>query len=76
MQTKLLHKKFGLDVIDSETYHKDENRYEIRSGSELSAPSCPFENKYKLIGFDKYSRKYVRFSKSVYRKLLQDYNPK
>lgn len=54
------------------TFLQDPNRYELRSGRSEGAPNCPFGNHYEWIGFDKKEQKYVRFTKSVFKKLIQD----
>ncbi|MFK7808253.1 MAG: hypothetical protein AB8F74_10675 [Saprospiraceae bacterium] len=54
-----------------ETYLLDPNRYELRSGYTAGAPACPFGNHYEWIGFDKQSEEYLRFTKSVFKLLIQ-----
>lgn len=54
-----------------ELFLKDPDRYELRSGLAEDAPSCPYGNSYQWIGFDKYTQSYVRFTKSVFKKLIQ-----
>jgi len=67
---KLYHNKSGLVTVDSQSYVREPDRYELRHGSEPLAPSCPYGNRYKFIGFDKISKEYVRLSKSVFKKLV------
>lgn len=55
-------------------YLSDPNRYELKSGSEPNAPLCPFGNPYQWIGYDKAKEEYVRFTKSVYKKLVREKN--
>ncbi len=57
--------------IDMETYLRAPGRYELRSGQEYDTPSCPYGNKYQWIGFDRELQRYVRFTKSVFKKLIQ-----
>lgn len=54
-----------------ESYLVMQGRYEIRSGKDSGAPLCPYGNHYEWIGFDKETKEYVRFTKSVFIKLLQ-----
>lgn len=54
-----------------EEYSADSCRYELRSGGEEAAPSCPYGNRYQWIGFDLEREEYVRFSKSVFKQLIQ-----
>ncbi len=60
-----------LPKVNMETYLRTPDRYELRSGQEEAAPSCPYGNKYQWIGFDKELQTYVRFTKSVFKKLIQ-----
>jgi len=57
--------------INIQTYTIEPNRYELRSGQESGAPTCPFGNHYQWIGFDKKTQEYIRFTKSVFKKLIQ-----
>lgn len=61
-----------LSKVDMATYLRAPNRYELRSGQVDDAPSCPYGNKYEWIGFDRESQNYVRFTKSVFKKLIQE----
>lgn len=54
-----------------EEFLKQPDRYELRSGSSEGAPLCPFSNHFQWIGYDKEAAEYVRFSKSVFKKLIQ-----
>lgn len=55
-----------------QTYTSDPDRYELRSGQEAAAPACPYGNRYEWVGFDKQTKEYVRFTKSVFKKLVQE----
>ncbi len=46
------------------------SRYELRSGREPEAPLCPYGNHYQWIGYDIKEREYVRFTKSVFKILI------
>jgi len=46
-------------------------RYELREGTTPDAPSCPYGNHYKWIGFDLRKQEYVRFVKSVFKLLVR-----
>ena len=54
-----------------EDFLKQPDRYELRSGSSEGAPLCPFGNHFEWIGYDRVSLEYVRFSKSVFKILVQ-----
>jgi len=58
--------------IKMEDFLKQPDRYELRSGSSEGASLCPFGNHFEWIGYDKVSLEYVRFSKSVFKKLIQE----
>ena len=53
-----------------EAYQQEPDRYELRSGQEKDAPDCPFGNRYAWVGYDKDSQSYVRFTKSVFKLLI------
>lgn len=55
-----------------EDYLQQPERYELRSGSEPEAPNCPYGNKFQWIGYDKTTGEYIRFTKSVFKKLIQE----
>lgn len=53
-----------------EMYKAAPDRYELRSGVEEGAPTCPYGNTYQWVGFDKELQEYVRFTKSVFKLLV------
>lgn len=67
--------KQGLRVVDAEAYQNDEDRYVLRV-NDPAAPLCPYGNKRVYIGFDKYKNNYIRFTKSILKKLLLNQNDK
>ena len=64
--------KYNLPVINSEQYHQDPLRYELRNGNVEGAPLCPFGNQYNWIGFDKKTNSYIRLTKSVFKVIMQE----
>ena len=60
-----------LRKINSEIYHSKTSRYELVSGTKKGAPLCPYGNHYKWIGYDKDENEFVRFTKSVFKKLIE-----
>ena len=62
--------KIEIKKISKADYDLEPNRYELRDGREDKAPLCPYGNHYKWIGFDLITKKYVRFTKSVFKLLL------
>lgn len=57
--------------VDKETFVQNPSRYELRSGDSSEAPKCPFGNNYQWIGYDLELKEYVRFTKSVFKTLVQ-----
>lgn len=45
-------------------------RYELRSGATEGAPPCPYGNQLEWVGYDIQKQEYVRFTKSVFKRLL------
>ena len=63
--------KYNLPVVTAKEYDLSPGRYELRKGTEENAPLCPFGNHFEWIGFDKEGNNYVRFSKSVFKRLIK-----
>lgn len=63
--------KYNLPVITAELFNLFPDRYELRKGTQSDTPLCPFGNQFEWIGFDKEEMKYVRFTKSVFKKLIR-----
>lgn len=61
-----------MEKINNALYLANSNRYILVSGDLKEAPKCPFGNNYKWIGFDLEEKKYIRFTKSVFKKLVQE----
>lgn len=55
-----------------EEYLANPEQFELRSGNEKDAPDCPYGNRYQWVGYDKKTAEYVRFSKSVFKKLIKN----
>lgn len=62
-------RKDGVRVIDSRQFDQNPNNFELRV-NDINAPLCPFGNQRKFIGFDKQRNEYIRFTKSVLKKLI------
>ena len=58
--------------VTMEDYLLEPDRYELRSGPEEGAPNCPYGNHYQWIGYDLDGKEYVRFTKSVFKKLVKN----
>jgi len=57
--------------ITAKIYQQAINQYVLVSGFTPGAPTCPYGNHYQWVGYDLLNKKYVRFTKSVYKKLIQ-----
>ena len=58
--------------VTMEEFLLDPDRFELRSGHEEGAPNCPYGNHYQWIGYDKKEDEYIRFTKSVFKKLVRE----
>ncbi|MEO0338462.1 MAG: hypothetical protein AAF242_04535 [Bacteroidota bacterium] len=63
-----------LPKVDMARYLAQPDRYELRAGTEEGAPLCPYGNHYAWIGYDLEAQIYVRFTKSVFKLLIQQKN--
>ena len=57
--------------LDKEAYDFEPSRYELRIGNSEDAPNCPYGNKYRYIGYDLKRDEFVRFTKSVFKILIE-----
>ena len=64
-------RKDGPRVINRQQFDQNPDNFELRINDE-NAPLCPFGNQRKFIGFDKEKNEYVRFTKSVLKKVLAE----
>ena len=53
-------------------YISQPERYELREGSAEGAPLCPYGNRFEWVGYDLERQEYVRFTKTVFKKLVQE----
>lgn len=68
--------KFNLSVITAAIYNLSPDRYELRKGTRPDAPPCPFGHRFKWIGFDKEKGEYVRVTKSVFKRMVNELDEK
>lgn len=59
-----------IEKIDAAMYNKNPTRYSLVSGASKGAPFCPYGNTYAWIGYDKQEKVFVRFTKSVFKRLI------
>ena len=55
-----------------EMYISQPECYELREGSAEGAPLCPYGNRFEWVGYDLERQEYVRFTKTVFKKLVQE----
>lgn len=60
-----------MDKVTAEMYHQHPDRYALVSGHQEGAPTCPYGNVQQLVGYDKTEQKFTRFTKSVFKQLVQ-----
>lgn len=58
--------------VTAEIYQRNSDRYILVSGYEVGAPRCSYGNLQKWVGYDTLTKEYIRFTKSVYRKLVEN----
>lgn len=58
--------------ITAEIYQLDPDRYILVSGHEEGTPTCPYGNIHQWVGYDTLDKEYIRFTKSVYKKLVEE----
>ena len=62
--------KDNLPVVGAREFNLCPTRYELRNGTLADTPLCLYGNMFNWIGYDKEEMKYVRFTKSVFKKLI------
>lgn len=55
-----------------EDFLLDPDRYVLKSGMADGAPLCPYGNHFEWVGYDTKTEEYIRFSKSVFKKLVNE----
>jgi hypothetical protein len=58
--------------VDMTTFLAEPDRYALRPGDTPGAPSCPYGNQYQWVGYDREMQEFVRFTKSVFKRLITD----
>ena len=60
-----------MEKVTAEMYDQDPDRYTLVSGHEEGAPTCPYGNMQQWVGYDRVEEKFIRFTKSVFKQLIQ-----
>ncbi|WP_185214096.1 hypothetical protein [Sphingobacterium mizutaii] len=60
-----------MNRITAEIFEQNPGRYILVSGYTQGAPTCPYGNVQQWVGYDNKTQTYVRFSKSLYKRLVQ-----
>ena len=61
-----------MEKVTAEMYDQDTDRYTLVSGHEEGAPTCPYGNMQQWVGYDRVEEKFIRFTKSVFKQLIQE----
>lgn len=60
-----------MDKVTAEIYQQNPDRYTLVSGHKEGAPTCPYGNLQQWVGYDKTEQKFIRFTKTVFKQLVQ-----
>lgn len=58
-----------IEKVDAAAFDAEPDRFTLVNGNKEDAPLCPFGNHFTLVGFDKDQQQYVRYTKSVYKRI-------
>ena len=61
-----------MEKVTAEMYDQDPDRYTLVPGHEEGAPTCPYGNMQQWVGYDRVEEKFIRFTKSVFKQLIQE----
>ncbi len=68
--------KYNLPLLTAEEFNQRPESFELRKGTTAGAPLCPAGNLFKFVGYDLVNVRYVRLTKSVFRKLVKVHSQK
>lgn len=60
-----------MDKVTAEMYQQNPERYILVSGHQEGAPTCSYGNVQQWVGYDKIEQTFIRFTKSVFKRLVQ-----
>ncbi|MFT5821112.1 MAG: hypothetical protein ACI8ZM_002361 [Crocinitomix sp.] len=73
--SELIKYQYGMRKIFLDEFDADPENFELRGGFE-NFPACPFGNQFKVLGYDKANKEYVRFVKAILKNhALKTINP-
>jgi len=61
-----------MNKVTAAMYQENKERYILVAGTEDGAPRCSYGNIQKWVGYDVERKEYVRFTKSVFLKLVHE----
>ena len=61
-----------MEKVTADMYQQNPDRYTLVSGHEEGAPTCPYGNMQQWVGYDRVEEKFIRFTKSVFKQLIQE----
>lgn len=59
--------------VNAEVFNAEPDRFMLTDGNRHGAPTCPFGNHLPLVGFDISEQQYVRYTKSVYKRIKKSW---
>ena len=60
-----------MDKVTAEIYRQNPDRFTLVPGNKEGAPTCSFGNVQQWVGYDNTEKKFIRFTKSVFKQLVQ-----
>ena len=60
-----------MDKVTAALYQQHPEGYTLVPGHQEGAPPCPYGNVQKWVGYDTTEQKFIRFTKSVFKQLVQ-----
>ncbi len=61
-----------MDRVTAEMYAQNPERYTLVEGNTQGAPSCKYGNVAQWVGYDRVKNVFVRYTKSVYNRLISE----
>lgn len=57
--------------INADIFNAEPDRFALVDGQHEGAPKCRYGNVQPLVGYDKTTQQYVRYTQSVYKRMKQ-----